>query len=134
MPGSCPDFRRCRSCGRRVGGREVDAWTSRIVNLRIITDTDNQSMAVGMVPVLILRWVVVARIDVVAGEFGREQLSTGLVAVHRAGFGPHARVLDSARGALEEQLRKTGLRLAASFAADDTDTTLILITGLCSPG
>ena len=69
-----------------------------------------------------------ARIDVVAGEFGREQLSTGLVAVHRAGFGPHARVLDSARGALEEQLRKTGLRLAASFAADDTDTTLILIT------
>lgn len=67
-------------------------------------------------------------IDVVAGVFGRDQLSTGLVAVHRAGFGPQARVLDSARGALDGQMRKAGLRVAASFAADDTDTTLILIT------
>lgn len=73
-------------------------------------------------------WVggCVADIDVIAGVFSRDQLSTGLVAVHRAGFGPHARVLDSARGALEGQLRKTGVHLAASFAADDT--TLILIT------
>ncbi len=72
--------------------------------------------------------MVVADIDVIAGVFSRDQLSTGLVAVHRAGFGPHARVLDSARGPLEGQLRKAGLHVAANFAAGDTDTTLILIT------
>ena len=69
----------------------------------------------------------VATSDVVVGVFGREQLSTGLVAVHRQGFGPQARVLDSARGRLGDQLRKAGVQISASFAADDTDSTLILV-------
>jgi hypothetical protein len=70
----------------------------------------------------------VATSDVVVGVFSREQLSTGLIAVHRQGFGPQARVLDSARGRLDDQLRKAGIQISASFAADDTDSTLILVT------
>lgn len=66
--------------------------------------------------------------DVVVGVFNRDQLSTGLVAVHRLGFGPQARVLDSARGRLDDQVRKAGAQISASFADDDTDTTLILVT------
>ena len=71
--------------------------------------------------------VIVAISDVVVGVFSREQLSTGLVAVHRQGFGPQARVLDSARGRLDDQLRKAGVQISASFAADDVDSTLILV-------
>jgi hypothetical protein len=81
-----------------------------------------------MVALVWYGWMVVADIDVIAGVFSRDQLSTGLVAVHRAGFGPHARVLDSARGPLEGQLRKANLQVAANFAAGDTDITMILIT------
>lgn len=66
--------------------------------------------------------------DVVVGVFSREQLSTGLVAIHRQGLGPQARVLDSARGRLDEQLRRAGVQISASFADDDADSTLILVT------
>jgi hypothetical protein len=69
-----------------------------------------------------------AQSDIVVGVFRREDLSTGLVGTHRAGFGPHARVLDSARGQLAAQLRKAGYGIPVSFAAGDTDTVLILIS------
>jgi len=90
-------------------------------------DTDDESH--------VTRWFVrssreapVARSDVIVGIFNREDLSAGLVATHRAGFGPHARVLDSARGPLDGQLGTAGYQLAIRFAADDADTVLILIT------
>lgn len=65
--------------------------------------------------------------ELVVGVFNRAQLSEGLTAVHRAGFGPQARVLDSARGPLREQLRQLGHRAAAEFGPDETDTVLVVI-------
>jgi hypothetical protein len=66
--------------------------------------------------------------EVVVGVFGREQLSDGLVAIHQAGLGPMARVLDPARGDLDAQLRRTGYEVPVSFAEGDAGIALLFIT------
>ena len=65
--------------------------------------------------------------DIVLGVFPREQLSDALIAVHRAGFGPQARVLDSARGPLAEQLRKLGQRVSLDLGPDEAGSVVVVI-------
>lgn len=65
--------------------------------------------------------------DIVLGVFSREQLSDTLIAVHRAGFGPQARVLDGARGPIAEQLRKLGQRMPLDLGPDDAGTVVVVI-------
>ncbi len=66
--------------------------------------------------------------DTVVGIFDRDQLSDGLVALHRAGLGAHARVLDAARGDLAAQLRRIGV--VAPLAPEDqaAGTALIVVS------
>ena len=66
--------------------------------------------------------------DTVVGVFDRERLSSALAMVHRAGFGPHARVLDGARGDLVGQLRRAGIRLTLEPRDEDGATALIVVT------
>lgn len=67
--------------------------------------------------------------DAVVGVFARDDLPRALAATHRAGFGPHARVLDGARGDLAGQLRRAGLRPTAP-GDGDPGTVLILVNAL----
>ena len=66
--------------------------------------------------------------DTVVGVFDRDQLSDGLVALHRAGLGAQARVLDAARGDLAAQLRRIGV--VAPLAPEDqaAGTALIVVS------
>lgn len=64
--------------------------------------------------------------DAVVGVFDRDRLSEALAATHRAGFGPHARVLDGARGDVAGQLRRAGVGLSVPLAVD-RGTVLILV-------
>lgn len=64
--------------------------------------------------------------DAVVGVFDRSRLSSALAATHRAGFGPHARVLDGARGDLAGQLRRASLRVPLP-SGGDADTVLIVV-------
>lgn len=66
-------------------------------------------------------------VDHVIGTFPRERLSTALTATHRAGFGPHTRVLDGQRGDAARQLERTGLYLVDE-QRPATDAILILVT------
>lgn len=74
--------------------------------------------------------IVPATGDTVAGVFERSTLSDALAATHRAGFGPHARVFDGARGDLAGQLRRAGFRLPL---APETDPATVLIV-VTAPG
>lgn len=67
------------------------------------------------------------RDGVVLGVFARDRLSGGLVAMHRAGFGPNARVLDGARGSLVGQLGRSGLRLTLGPEDDNAETALVVV-------
>lgn len=64
--------------------------------------------------------------DAVVGLFDRDRLSEALVATHRAGFGPHARVFDGARGDVAGQLRRAGVGLSRPLAVEQ-GTVLILV-------
>ena len=68
--------------------------------------------------------------DAILGIFAREGLSAALVSIHRAGFGPNARVLDPTRGDVGGQLRRTGFAPPAGFVAVTSEKTdaLILVT------
>lgn len=66
--------------------------------------------------------------EAVVGVFGREGLSSALAATHRAGFGPHARVLDGARGELAGQFRRAGLPLPPDLDGAGGDAVLIVVT------
>jgi hypothetical protein len=72
--------------------------------------------------------VNVATSDVVVAVFDRDQLTTGLVAVHRAGLGPMARVLDPARGGLDDQFRRTGYQVPVNFSDAGSDSVLVIVT------
>jgi hypothetical protein len=65
--------------------------------------------------------------DHVIGTFPRAALSAALAATHRAGFGPHTRVLDGARGDAARQFERAGLRVVSGepLAAD---ALLIVVT------
>jgi hypothetical protein len=47
--------------------------------------------------------------DTVIGVFEQDQLPGALAAVHRAGYGPNARVLQGERGSLTDQLQRVGI-------------------------
>jgi hypothetical protein len=66
-------------------------------------------------------------VDHVIGKFPRERLSAALASVHRAGFGPYARVLDGARTDAASQLERTGLHLADGHRPP-ADALLIVVT------
>lgn len=62
----------------------------------------------------------------IVGLFDRERLPTVLAAIHRAGFGPQARVLDGARGDLAAQLRRAGVRPRFALAADEPAVVVLV--------
>ena len=64
----------------------------------------------------------------IVGVFDRERLSDGLVALHRAGYGPQARVLDPARGDLAGQLRRLGVAAPLDPEDRDVGTALIVVS------
>jgi len=66
--------------------------------------------------------------DSVVGVFDRERLSDGLVALHRAGYGPQARVLDPARGDLAGQLRRLGVAAPLDPVDQEAGTALIVVS------
>jgi hypothetical protein len=68
-----------------------------------------------------------APVDHVIGIFSRATLSGALASTHRAGFGPHARVLDGARGDIGQQLARAGLELS-SDSRPPADAVAILVT------
>jgi len=65
--------------------------------------------------------------DTVIGRFQRDRLSAALAAMHRAGFGPHARVFDGGRGDLAGQLRRANLTLPLHLG-DNPDAVLLVVT------
>ena len=69
--------------------------------------------------------------DAVIAVMTREQLSAALVATHRAGFGPNARVFDPARGDIDGQLARAGLPI--HLAQSDKEPTVALIV-VMAPG
>lgn len=68
--------------------------------------------------------------DAVVGVFDRDDLGSALAATHRAGFGPHARVLDGARGDLAGQLRRAGLYVPS--VSEGAATTALIV--VAAPG
>jgi hypothetical protein len=62
----------------------------------------------------------------VIGVFSRDRLSGALSAVHRAGFGPQARVIDGARGDLATQLDRAGLRVEAGIVFDPAALLIVV--------
>ncbi len=66
--------------------------------------------------------------DTVLGVFERRRLSDALIALHRAGFGPHTRVLDSARGDLAGQLRRSALQNAIDPASLEAGLAIVVVS------
>lgn len=65
--------------------------------------------------------------DTVIAVVERNLLSGLLTAVHRAGHGPYARVLDPARGSLAGQLERAGVRGQAGAVAQVPQAVVVLI-------
>ncbi len=57
--------------------------------------------------------------DTVIGVFERDQLPAALAAVHRAGYGPNARVLQGDRGDLPGQFRRAGIDSPPALSVND---------------
>jgi hypothetical protein len=66
-------------------------------------------------------------VDHVIGAFTRDALSVALASTHRAGFGPHTRVLDGARSDVTQQLARAGLHVVAGCAPPG-NAVLIVVT------
>lgn len=66
--------------------------------------------------------------DTVIAVVERDRLPAVLAAIHRAGFGPLARVFDPARGPLGEQLRRAGLPLPPDIERPDAPTVVLAVT------
>jgi len=62
--------------------------------------------------------------DTVIGVFERDQLPAALAAVHRAGYGPNARVLQGERGSMTAQLQRVGISNPPSL---DAETRPVLV-------
>ena len=56
--------------------------------------------------------------DTVIGVFERDLLPAALAAVHRAGYGPNARVLQGERGSMTAQLKRVGISKPPPLDAD----------------
>lgn len=67
-----------------------------------------------------------SRADHVIGIFARENLSGALSAVHRAGFGHHARVFDGSRHPVCEQVTRAGLRLVDGSDLNPDDLMIVV--------
>jgi hypothetical protein len=63
--------------------------------------------------------------DTVIGVFEQDQLPGALAAVHRAGYGPNARVLQGERGNLTAQLQRAGVSDPPDLGAE-TRPVLVL--------
>jgi hypothetical protein len=70
----------------------------------------------------------VALADTVFGVFERDRLSDALVALHRGGFGPNTRVLDSARGDLAGQIRRSALQDAIDAASLASGLAIVVVS------
>jgi hypothetical protein len=66
--------------------------------------------------------------ETVIGVFAPDRLNPALAALHRAGFGAHARVLDGARGNLAAQWRRANLSVDLAQLGLDAGDILILIS------
>jgi hypothetical protein len=66
-------------------------------------------------------------VDHVIATFSRDALSAALAAIHRAGFGPHSRVLDGARADAAQQLARTGLHMVTQ-TNPEANALLIVVT------
>jgi len=64
--------------------------------------------------------------DHVLGVFGRERLNEALSATHRAGFGPHTRVLDGQRSSTTTQLSRAGLEIAVGPTPEPQDLVILV--------
>lgn len=72
-------------------------------------------------------------VDHVLGMFSRERLSEALAATHRAGFGPHTRVLDGGRASVVSQLQRADLTIySGPVPAPDALVILVLAPGRVS--
>jgi ribosomal protein L2 len=65
--------------------------------------------------------------DTVIAVVERSRLSGLLTVIHRAGHGPHARVLDPARGSLAGQLERAGVTGQEGLVAQATQAVVVLI-------
>lgn len=65
--------------------------------------------------------------DTVIAVVERSRLTGLLTAIHRAGHGPHARVLDPARGSLAGQLERAGVMGQEGLVAQATQAVVLLI-------
>ncbi len=65
--------------------------------------------------------------DTVIAVVERSQLSGLLTAIHRAGHGHHARVLDPARGSLAGQLQRAGIAGQDELLSHGKHAVLVLV-------
>ena len=65
--------------------------------------------------------------ETVIGVFARDRLNPALAAMHRAGFGAHARVLDGSRGDLAAQWRRANLTVDLAQLGLEGDDVVVLI-------
>ena len=68
-----------------------------------------------------------AAAETVIARFRRTDLPAGLAALHGRGLGHTARVLDPARGAIDEQFRRTGIGVDLGFALSVPDDVFLLV-------
>ncbi len=66
-------------------------------------------------------------IDTVIAVVERNRLSGLLTAIHRAGYGHHARVLDPVRGSLAGQLERAGVIGQEGLVTQATQAVIVLI-------
>lgn len=86
--------------------------------------------AAPIYPEVVLPDGINSSVDHVLGVFSRERLSEALVATHRAGFGPHTRVLDGGRASVASQLQRADLTIHSGPApAPDALVILVLAPG-----
>lgn len=84
-------------------------------------------------PAIDLPEEVNASADHVLGIFVRERLSDALAATHRAGFGPHTRVLDGNRASVDSQLQRAELTVQSGpIPSPDALVILVLAPGRIS--
>ncbi len=66
--------------------------------------------------------------ETVIARYHRDHLATGLSALHGRGMGHTARVLDPARGPIEEQFRRAGIAADLGFGTPGPDDVFILVS------
>lgn len=65
--------------------------------------------------------------ETVVARFHRADLPTGLAELHGRGLGHTARVLDPARGPIDEQFRRSGISADLGFTQSTADDVFLLV-------